>query len=468
MRLQNQQFFLKNTLFTRRSLLLVQFFLIVFIYHTLKDLKDSLVITASDAGAEVIPFIKIWGMLPLAIIASYLFTKAYQRFGREKAFYLIVGGLLSSYLLFAFCLYPLRDLLYFSGAETYLTHHLPRGCRGLISIVSFWIFSFFYLFAELWSLLILSVLFWGYVNEITSKEEAKTFYPLCTLVANCAGILAGQISHFFCHTLVKYFVWEQVLQGVILLIGVLGVIIMGINRVLALNDPPMSRAANRKTKSSFREAILSIFQSRTLLYIAILVVGFAFTSNLIEVTWKGYIKQKYPLPQDYNAYMNQITTLIGTSAVIMSLVSRWLFKRFSWSVIALITPTLLFITSSLFFSSIYMPGSTLGFILTLGSLHYIVALTAKYTIFDTTKEISFLSLESQDRIRAKSVIDTIGSRLGKSGSSCIYQLLLIVLSGMSGHVLIIACFSIFIIGNSIWVTRKLGNRLALQDRQLES
>jgi AAA family ATP:ADP antiporter len=59
----------------KHLLILFQFFLIIFVYHTLKDLKDSLVITASDAGAEVIPFIKIWGMLPAAVAASYFSPK---------------------------------------------------------------------------------------------------------------------------------------------------------------------------------------------------------------------------------------------------------------------------------------------------------------------------------------------------------------------------------------------------------
>src|SRR5271167_559931 len=81
----------------KHALILAQFFLIIFIYHTLKDLKDSIVITASDAGAEIIPFIKIWAMLPFAFGASYCFWKVYHRFGREKTLYFFVSSLLCSY-----------------------------------------------------------------------------------------------------------------------------------------------------------------------------------------------------------------------------------------------------------------------------------------------------------------------------------------------------------------------------------
>src|ERR1700722_15993021 len=188
----------------KRVLILCQFSLIIFVYHTLKDLKDSIVITASDAGAEVIPFIKIWAMLPLAIIASYFFSKLYNRFGREKTLYTLVTLLLSCYVFFAFFLYPFGKELYLNNLADHLKMILPIGAKGFIAMICYWHYTLFYLTAELWSLLILSVLFWGYVNETTSFLEAKQFYPLCMFVGNFAGILSGQISHFLCHDLVNF------------------------------------------------------------------------------------------------------------------------------------------------------------------------------------------------------------------------------------------------------------------------
>ena len=73
----------------KRALILGQFFLIIFVYHLLKDLKDTLVITSSEAGAQVIPFLKVWVILPFAIFMSYLFSKIYQKFGREKTMYFL-------------------------------------------------------------------------------------------------------------------------------------------------------------------------------------------------------------------------------------------------------------------------------------------------------------------------------------------------------------------------------------------
>lgn len=408
-----------------RLLILLQFFLIIFVYHLLKDLKDSLVITASDAGAEVIPFIKIWGMLPLALLVSYLFTKLYHRFGREKTLYIFLSSLLGAYLLFAFCLYPMRESLFLHELSHHLIIMLPAGSKGFVAMICYWIYTLFYLSAELWSILMLSILFWGYVNEVTSFEEAKSFYPICTLVGNCAGILSGQTSHYLSHTLVKTVSWQNTLQLMIVIVAFCGFAVMVITRLLALqNESREPSLKKEKPKYSFKECISAIFQSRELLCIASIVVGYALTSNLIEVAWKDCVRAVYPTPQAYNAYINQLTSIVGLFSVVMALTARWLFQKLSWSTVALISPIALFITSSLFFSLFHLPEgpmeqfatqlglSTAALIMTAGSCYYVVSLTAKYTLFDTCKEMAFLSIDSEKRMKAKAVIDSLGSRLG--------------------------------------------------------
>lgn len=463
------------SLLKKRAMILVQFFLIIFVYHTLKDLKDTIVITASDAGAEVIPFIKIWATLPLAIAASFLFSKLYNRFGREKTLYFFVIFLLSSYIFFAFILYPFSSELYLNNLADYLKVTLPLGAKGFISMLCNWHYTTFYLTAELWSLLILSVLFWGYVNETTSLVEAKQFYPMCMFVGNFAGILSGQISHFLCHHLVDMFSWQETLQVMVVIVSVCGIAIMYINRCLSYNAVAGKIVKDTKPTHSlsFKENLQCIFQSRPLFCIAILVVGFGLTSNLIEVVWKESIRNLHPSPQAYNAYINQLTSLIGLLAVCMALVSRWIFQVFSWTVVALLTPCALFVTSCIFFSSLLLPQeyistvssyfniTPLYLMVTLGSIHYVLGLTAKYTIFDTSKEMAFLSIEAEERMRAKSVIDSIGSRLGKSGSSCLYQFLLITFGATSGHISIIGITSICVFAISIVAAKKLGTHMSI-------
>src|SRR5215216_1685320 len=80
-----------------KYLLLIQCFFIIFNYHILKDLKDTVVITCSEAGADAIPFIKLWVILPFSLLASYVFNLLYHRIGHARTFYFFVGFFLCLY-----------------------------------------------------------------------------------------------------------------------------------------------------------------------------------------------------------------------------------------------------------------------------------------------------------------------------------------------------------------------------------
>lgn len=47
-----------------------------------------------------------------------------------------------------------------------------------------WMFTCFYCSAELWGDVVLSLLFWGLANELTTIEEAPMLYPLFGIGAN--------------------------------------------------------------------------------------------------------------------------------------------------------------------------------------------------------------------------------------------------------------------------------------------
>lgn len=450
-------------------LILIQFFFIIFNYHILKDLKDTLIITASDAGADAIPFIKIWVILPFSLLASLLFTYSYNKVGREKTFYLFICALIGLYCGFAFLLYPNAESLHFHALANYMEGILPKGCIGLTSIIRYWSYTLFYLASELWSLMILSILFWGYLNDKTSMDQAKYLYPLCAFTGNIAGIISGQASNFLCQTFSTSIGWELTLQLLVTAVACSGGIIILINSFLpkVSMQAEMPLEIDKPKPMNFSEVLSHIFKSKKLLCIALLVIGFGMTNNLIEIVWKKSIKSVYSAPQDYNSYINQLTSIIGFLAVVMALASRYLFRKFQWHTIILVTPILLLITSATFFSSILLPEDTVStlalivnssnaqIILFLGTIHYIVSLTAKYTIFDMTKEMAFLSIDKEQRLKSKSIIDSVGSRFGKSGSSCLYQILLISFGTSSDHIFIIAIAAITSIAFSLHSATKI-------------
>merc|ERR1711966_160113 len=71
------------------------------------------------------------------------------------------------------------------------------GAMGLVSILRNWTYCLFYVMAELWGSVVVSVLFWGFSNQIIAVDEAKQFYPLFGLGANVALIFSGQTVKYF-------------------------------------------------------------------------------------------------------------------------------------------------------------------------------------------------------------------------------------------------------------------------------
>jgi AAA family ATP:ADP antiporter len=286
----------------------------------------------------------------------------------------------------------------------------------------------------------ITVVFWGGLNQIIPKESAKTFYPICIALGNLSGICSGQFSYY----ILKFFEgysWATCMQIMITSVAIASVIIIGINHVLHQEDNPSSASLLKKKSSlSFTAQITQIFKSPSMLYIALLVISIALANNLSEVLWKNSIKNVYPDPRSYNAYINQITSVIGFIAVIMSLLSRFLFQRITPSIIFLMTPIILLITSSCFFATILLPEHTLiaisghlnishfYLVMFLGSIHYIFSLTTKYSILDACKEFAYLNIDQENRLQAKSIIDTIGSRLGKTGSCVFHQFLILFIA----------------------------------------
>ena len=50
--------------------------------------------------------------------------------------------------------------------------------------------------ANMWGSVVVSLLFWGFANEVTTVSEAKKYYPLFGLFANVALVFSGQFVRY--------------------------------------------------------------------------------------------------------------------------------------------------------------------------------------------------------------------------------------------------------------------------------
>ena len=176
--------------------LFASFFLIAFIYSLLRPAKLALILSSKGSGAEVVPFLKVYAVLPTALFFVFLISKLSNKYSREKVFYIIISIFLSFFAIFTFILYPNREMLELTTLGDYLQSMLRPGLKGFVDMIRYWPISAFYVISELWATIILTTLFWGFVNQITSVGEAARFYALFSLSANFSGIFAGNLSKY--------------------------------------------------------------------------------------------------------------------------------------------------------------------------------------------------------------------------------------------------------------------------------
>lgn len=430
-------------------------FLLCISYSILRNLKDTLLLNAQGSGAEAIPFIKVWGMLPAAFFATFVYTRLSRIFSRKNIFYIIIGGFIGFYLLFAFLIFPHLENLYLAQLVTFSSKALPSGFKGFIALVANWPITLFYVVAELWATMMLSVLFWGFANDTTEVSEAKRTYGILNVGSNIAPILGGSIAllatkHFklplgFLHTSDL----GETLARLMVVVAILGLTSMALYRLIVSKivsydeKTSLESSETPKERLSVRESIKFLSKSKYLLCVALIVLGFNIAINLTDILWKEQLKKFFANPKDMLNHLNTITVWTGVFATILGTLFSLMINRLGWTFVALLTPVIMVTTAVCFFSSLFMGKTEFAQTMLImglgpqaltvyfGSAQNALSKAGKYSVFDATKEMAFLPLDKEAKRKGKAAIDGLGSGIGKSGASLLYQAFIIVLGSVS-------------------------------------
>ena len=337
-------------------------FLVSLVYSTLTCLKDSLVVTANQSGAEVIPILKGWVVFPLSLLCAIGYSKLSNHYKRSTLFYSIIIFFMVLIFLYGFYLYPNAQLISPNASADLLTLKLGSKFSHWISVYRNWIHSLFFICSELWGQVVIFILYWGFTNHVCQVKEAKRMYHLF--------IAAGDVATIACGPLVLHYVqkfsnthFAFALQSLVLYVLGAGMLIIltfwWLNKY-ALHDTKSTGASStqlsldQKTKLTIAKSIKHIFSSKYLMSIAVMVIGCALTINLVEVTWKSHVKTLFPSPSEYAAFQSKITPITGLVALFTVLfLGGNLLKRFGWLFSALITPIVIGTTGTIFFIFTY-------------------------------------------------------------------------------------------------------------------
>lgn len=459
----------------------LMFFVILFNYTILRDTKDVLVVTS--AGAEIIPFLKTYCNLPGAILFTVGYSKLSNMFSRETLFYVCIIPFVIFFLAFGFLIYPNLSVLHPVAFCTSLAAKLPPGFTAPIAILKNWTFALFYTLAELWGSVVVSLLFWGFANEVTTVDEAKKYYPLFGLGANVALIFSGQYVRFVSDIRSKLPPgvdgWAVSLRYLMGMIAVGGLLIIACyyymqRKVLTdpnLFEPRKQKSSKTKTKLTLGESAAYLVKSKYIRDLATLVIAYGMSINIVEVTWKSRLRAAYPDPNAYSAFMGNFSSATGTVTFAMMIIGRFIFRKFGWGVAAFVTPLVLGITGVGFFSLILFSETVSPFIAALGTTPLIAAVmigaaqnilskSAKYSLFDPCKEMAYIPLDVEQKSKGKAAIDVIGNPLGKSGGSFIQQILIFSLGSLAASTPYLAIILFAIIGMWLVAARSLDKQFS--------
>lgn len=454
-------------------------FCILFNYTLLRDTKDTLVVNAS--GASAITFLKLYCVTPCAILFVVLYAKLTNMMKREHVFYAVVTPFLIFFGLFGFVIYPNLDVLHpTQEVINSFSANYPR-LSGFFDIGAYWSYSLFYVLAEIWGSAMIALMFWQFANQIVRMKESKRFYGLFVVIGNVALILSGLVVTFCSDTIKDFYphlneqaIWGISLQWLMGSVLVMGVASMALYRWMhtnVLTDPrhydgdEAAVGKKKKKKPGLVESCKIIIKSPELGLIAMLIMAYGVTINLVEVQWKEQLKVYFHGDRGgYNGFMGQFSTWTGVVTILFSLfVGSNILRIMSWFKAAVITPLFIVIGGGLFFCFILSSGdvallkdlvanilvsigtSPVAAATFLGAAIVILSKSIKYSLFDPTKEMAYIPLDDELKTKGKAAVDVIGGRAGKAGGAFVQNMLFLAFATKEAAAIAPIAFGVFFV-----------------------
>jgi len=415
-----------------------QFFILSFlmffiiINNTLvRNLKDTFLVLSN--GALSIAFIKMWGVLPAIFLSLLGYGKLSNVMKQEKIFYLLITLFLCFFALFGFVLMPYHESLQFHELGDWLRAHLPNHFKEMIGLIEYWNYSLFYIVSELWSSIVISLLFWQFANSVILKEQAKRFYPLFGQVADVGMILGGVLLVYFSsHNSLQR--WCDKVQNFTWLILISGVCTMLVYAKATRTFKKMKESeqkASEKPQLSLKETLSFLSGAPNLRFLAMMVLGCAIASNLIEIAWKCELQSFCQGEAQFTQLMGYFSIFTGVFTILLAFLCSYLLRIKGWLFGALLPPIFTLIVGVSFFGILILQShfrilDSMGYlgsflIPLIGSLQNVVGKSIKFSLFDPTKEMAFIPLDIESRTKGKAAIDLLGVRMGKSVGSLFHQ-----------------------------------------------
>jgi len=201
-----------------------------------------------------------------------------------------------------------------------------------------------------------------------------------------------------------------------------------------------------------------LFKSKELRSMAVMVLCYNTCIELTEVLWKALLRKSYPEKSAYMSYMAVFSQTVGVISFVLQFAASGIISGLGWKIAALITPLTMGLLAIPFFfivtimmktskgtidegasSTAITAGATLAAALAIGSWQNVASKVTKYSLFDPTKEIVYIVLGPEAKVKGKAAVDVMGARLGRSIGSASQQVMVVVAAALGGGGSILTC-----------------------------
>ena len=418
-------------------------------YCILRSARNALVVTDLGHGASSIPIFELCGTMPGAVLMAFLLTKLLNRFSIHKVFLITLAVFSGFFLLFAVGIYP----------SLHLWKDAIAPYNESIAVLLPQTFSMlFFVMAELWKIALLTVLFWGLVNQYIPLTDAKRYYAPLMLGGSIGAMLSGPLVKLCTSDLISHS-WSRSLTLMMISLTLISYLTATLYTKLWKEFAGPKREEKKEESMSLWESVRMCVKSPYLLLLGWITIADYVAYTLGEVIFLDVLKQKFPDPRQYCDYNGQLSFWSGLLTAICALIiAPLLLKKCRWVVASLITPACLLITEAAFFFTLWLPSKELhlDLLVLFGTIFFCCVRAAKYTLFDTSKEISFLLLPPLEKMQGKLVIDGMCSRMGRGGASLASILLIQLCGGVLASALIAGWLALAIGASCVFSTLRLG------------
>jgi AAA family ATP:ADP antiporter len=440
----------------------IVFILIILQYSIVRVFKDAALMSFLPASTgNPINTVKVFFVIPSAALVGMLSFFLSKKTTTQNLFYIFITFFLIIFGSYGLVLVPNAKLLCMSDSTYgYLLSVLPFFLHSILAAIYKWVHVLFFICAELFGAFAVG-LFWNILNKSFSNEGSKRIYP-CLLIFVQIGVYgAGMFQEYLesvvtlattASGIVDYSKFQMFSKFCILICVLILFFSYIMNRFFLKTKEEVVQVKKPKTstkKAGFIEGIKALGSSKKVFAIAILTLCYAITINLIEVSWKSvvisFLKQKFPgiigeeLTFKYTLEMAKVQKIQALFSVFLGIISSIISRYFSWVVLALATPFVIFF-GGIFFYITKIYGTTIinpilslfgktgdplyihWMLFVIGSVIVVWSRSTKYIFFDYAKETATRKLSSSEQVQVKAAEGTL-SRCGKAGGSGVQMII---------------------------------------------